>query len=132
MKYNAPINIQLIMRQVDALRIYSCIMNESVINTEYFELPNTTIITPIFSQTGGIAAAIVAAYVSKNSVPAAELLALISSVHAALEKLGAPAAPTIENKPNPSERQAEWFRNRPTAAHDTAGGVYARSLCRRR
>ena len=36
---------------------------------------------------------IVAAYVSKNSVPVAELAALIASVHGSLAGLGTPAAP---------------------------------------
>lgn len=39
---------------------------------------------------------IVAAYVSNNSVAAAELPALIESVHRALGQLGAPAAPPVE------------------------------------
>ena len=40
----------------------------------------------------GLSADIVAAYVSHNSVPSGELAALISSVHAALTKLGADTA----------------------------------------
>ena len=40
----------------------------------------------------GLAAEIVAAYVSHNSVPSADLAALISSVHATLTKLGADTA----------------------------------------
>jgi predicted transcriptional regulator len=38
----------------------------------------------------GLAAEVVSAFVCKNSVPAAELPALISSVHVALETLGKP------------------------------------------
>jgi predicted transcriptional regulator len=40
-----------------------------------------------------LSAEIVAAYVSNNSVPAADLAALIASVHATLEKLGPGATP---------------------------------------
>lgn len=41
---------------------------------------------------------IVAAYVSNNSVAAADLPALIESVHRALGQLGAPVAPTVEEQ----------------------------------
>ncbi|TNC05115.1 MucR family transcriptional regulator [Methylobacterium terricola] len=41
----------------------------------------------------GLAADIVGAYVSKNSVPASELPGLIAATHAALMKLTAPPAP---------------------------------------
>ena len=44
----------------------------------------------------GLAAEVVSAFVCKNSVPAAELPALISSVHVALETLGKPTAQEAE------------------------------------
>lgn len=48
----------------------------------------------------GLTAEVVAAYVSNNSVPAADLAALISNVHAALGNMGAPVevAPVIEKQ----------------------------------
>ncbi len=48
-----------------------------------------------------LAADIVAAYVAKNSVRPADLPDLIASTHAALTKLGAPAAPVQAEKPTP-------------------------------
>jgi len=48
----------------------------------------------------GLAAGIVGAYVSRNSVPISELPAFIAATHAALVKLGAPAEPVVE-KPTP-------------------------------
>lgn len=48
-----------------------------------------------------LAADIVSAYVSKNSVPVGELPALIAATHAALTNLGAPAAPAQAEKPTP-------------------------------
>jgi predicted transcriptional regulator len=51
-----------------------------------------------------LAAGIVAAFVSHNSLPVAELPALIASVDAALRRLatGAPAAAPVEEKPEPA------------------------------
>lgn len=48
-----------------------------------------------------LAADIVSAYVAKNSVRPADLPDLIASTHAALKKLGAPAAPVQAEKPTP-------------------------------
>jgi predicted transcriptional regulator len=50
----------------------------------------------------GLAADIVAAYVSHNSVPSADLAALISSVHATLTKLGADTAAPEPEKLTPA------------------------------
>ncbi|HEV7321824.1 MAG TPA: MucR family transcriptional regulator [Ensifer sp.] len=50
----------------------------------------------------GLVAEIVSAYVSKNSVPAAELPALIATTHAAIVNLGEPAAAPVEEKPVPA------------------------------
>ena len=49
-----------------------------------------------------VATEIVAAYVSHNPVPAAELPALIGSVHAALQSVASPAAVQTEDKPRPA------------------------------
>lgn len=49
----------------------------------------------------GLAADIVSAYVAKNSVRPADLPDLIASTHAALAKLGAPAAPAQAEKLTP-------------------------------
>lgn len=50
-----------------------------------------------------LTAEVVAAYVSNNSVPAGELPALISDVHAALGRMGTPAAPEpVMEKPKPA------------------------------
>ncbi|MGJ0393901.1 MAG: MucR family transcriptional regulator [Methylocystis sp.] len=51
-----------------------------------------------------LAAGIVAAFVSHNSLPVAELPGLIASVDAALRRLasGATATPTVEEKPEPA------------------------------
>jgi predicted transcriptional regulator len=52
-----------------------------------------------------LATDIVSAYVANNSVPSADLPALISGVHSALSNLGqggAPSAPTVE-KPTPAQ-----------------------------
>ncbi|MBM1169618.1 MucR family transcriptional regulator [Microvirga arabica] len=49
-----------------------------------------------------LAANIVSAFVSKNSVPVAELPSLIKNVHAALQNVGQPAAPQEEAKPTPA------------------------------
>lgn len=48
----------------------------------------------------GLTAEVVAAYVSNNSVPAADLAALISNVHAALGNMGGPVepAPVLEKQ----------------------------------
>src|SRR5215471_4481481 len=47
----------------------------------------------------GFAAEIVSAFVSKNSIPASELPALIQSVHMSLGKLAAGPGPAPESKP---------------------------------
>ena len=49
-----------------------------------------------------LAADIVSAFVSNNSVPAADLPALIGSVHAALQNVGNPAPKQEEAKPVPA------------------------------
>lgn len=49
-----------------------------------------------------LVADIVSAYVSNNSVPAAELPALIATTHAAISNLGSPAAAPVEEKPIPA------------------------------
>jgi predicted transcriptional regulator len=49
-----------------------------------------------------LAADIVSAFVSKNSVPPAELPNLIGSVHAALQNVGSPAAKQEVVKPTPA------------------------------
>ena len=49
-----------------------------------------------------IAAEIVAAYVSNNSVAAADLAQLIGDVHAALTRLGNPVAAVVEEKLQPA------------------------------
>ncbi|AWN52175.1 MucR family transcriptional regulator [Methylobacterium sp. 17Sr1-1] len=48
-----------------------------------------------------LAADIVSAYVTRNSVPVGELPALIASTHSALTKLGGPAEPAKEERPAP-------------------------------
>ncbi|MGF3026536.1 MucR family transcriptional regulator [Methylobacterium aquaticum] len=48
-----------------------------------------------------LAADIVSAYVANNSVPAADLPALITSVHASLTRTSAAAAPEVEERPTP-------------------------------
>lgn len=50
----------------------------------------------------GLVADIVSAYVSNNSVPAAELPGLIAATHAAISGLGIPAAPVAEERPAPA------------------------------
>jgi predicted transcriptional regulator len=49
-----------------------------------------------------LAADIVSAFVSNNSVPAADLPTLIGTVHAALQNVGQPAAKQEEPKPTPA------------------------------
>jgi len=49
----------------------------------------------------GLVADIVSAYVSNNSVPAADLPGLIATTHAAISGLGAPPAPVVEERPTP-------------------------------
>lgn len=49
-----------------------------------------------------LVADIVSAYVSNNSVPAAELPALIATTHAAIATLGSPAAVPVVEKPVPA------------------------------
>lgn len=49
-----------------------------------------------------LVADIVSAYVSNNSVPAAELPALIATTHAAISTLGSPVAAPVEEKPVPA------------------------------
>lgn len=49
-----------------------------------------------------LAADIVSAFVSNNSVPASELPSLIGSVHAALQNVGQPAVKQDEVKPTPA------------------------------
>jgi predicted transcriptional regulator len=49
----------------------------------------------------GLVADIVSAYVSNNSVPAADLPGLIATTHAAISGLGAAPAPVIEERPTP-------------------------------
>lgn len=49
-----------------------------------------------------LAADIVSAFVSNNSVPASELPSLIGSVHAAIQNTGQPAAKQEEAKPTPA------------------------------
>ena len=48
-----------------------------------------------------LVADIVSAYVSNNSVPAADLPGLIATTHAAITGLGAPPASEVEDRPNP-------------------------------
>ncbi|KMO15144.1 MucR family transcriptional regulator [Methylobacterium platani] len=48
-----------------------------------------------------LAADIVSAYVTRNSVPVGDLPALIASTHSALTKLGGPAEPAKEERPTP-------------------------------
>lgn len=48
-----------------------------------------------------LVADIVSAYVSNNSVPAADLPGLIATTHAAITGLGAPPAPVVEERPSP-------------------------------
>ena len=50
----------------------------------------------------GLVADIVSAYVSNNSVPAAELPGLIATTHAAISGLGILAAPVAEERPTPA------------------------------
>jgi predicted transcriptional regulator len=50
----------------------------------------------------GLAADIVSAFVSNNSVPANELPALIASVHGALQNVANPAQTKAEEKPTPA------------------------------
>ncbi|WP_199084631.1 MucR family transcriptional regulator [Bosea sp. ASV33] len=50
----------------------------------------------------GLVADIVSAYVSNNSVPAAELPALIATTHVAISRLGSEPAPVVEEKPAPA------------------------------
>jgi predicted transcriptional regulator len=50
----------------------------------------------------GLAADIVSAFVSNNSVPPSELPSLIGNVHAALQNVGQPAAMQEEAKPAPA------------------------------
>ncbi len=49
-----------------------------------------------------LAADIVSAYVTRNSVPAAELPTLISSVHAALQNVSSPASVQTADRPTPA------------------------------
>ena len=49
----------------------------------------------------GLVADIVSAYVSNNSVPAADLPGLIATTHAAISGLGAPPEPVVEERPTP-------------------------------
>ena len=49
-----------------------------------------------------LTADVVAAYVSKNSLPAVELPNLISQVHAALSRIGAPVETVEAEKPKPA------------------------------
>lgn len=49
----------------------------------------------------GLVADIVSAYVSNNSVPAADLPSLIATTHAAISSLGSEPAPVIEEKLTP-------------------------------
>ncbi len=53
----------------------------------------------------GYTAAIVSAYVARNSVPPGEMPALIASTHAALAGLGAPAAPSEPEVERPTPAQ---------------------------
>ncbi|TNC11943.1 MucR family transcriptional regulator [Methylobacterium terricola] len=48
-----------------------------------------------------LAAAIVSAYVTRNSVPAGDLPTVIVATYAALTKLGGPAEPAKEERPTP-------------------------------
>ncbi|WP_377843887.1 MucR family transcriptional regulator [Bosea sp. UC22_33] len=48
-----------------------------------------------------LVADIVSAYVSNNSVPAADLPGLIATTHAAITGLGTPPAPVVEERPTP-------------------------------
>src|SRR3712207_4228962 len=50
----------------------------------------------------GLAADIVSAYVTKNSVPAADLPALIGTVHSALQTVANPAPAQAAEKPTPA------------------------------
>ncbi|MBY0300042.1 MAG: MucR family transcriptional regulator [Methylobacterium sp.] len=52
-----------------------------------------------------LAADIVSAYVSRNSVPAVELPNLIANVHAALRKIASPAEPAAEETPKATAAQ---------------------------
>lgn len=49
-----------------------------------------------------LAADIVAAYVSRNSIPTGELPALIGSVHAALQNVASPSRPQADGKATPA------------------------------
>jgi len=49
-----------------------------------------------------LVAHIVSAYVSNNSVPASDLAGLIATTHAAITGLGAPPAPTADERPAPA------------------------------
>ena len=49
-----------------------------------------------------LTADVVAAYVSKNSLPAGELPNLIAEVHAALNRIGGAAEPAVVDKPKPA------------------------------
>lgn len=49
-----------------------------------------------------LTADVVAAYVSKNSLPAGELPNLIAEVHAALNRIGGTSEPVIVEKPKPA------------------------------
>jgi predicted transcriptional regulator len=49
-----------------------------------------------------LTADVVAAYVSKNSLPAGELPNLIAEVHAALNRIGGAAEPAAAEKPKPA------------------------------
>lgn len=50
----------------------------------------------------GLVADIVSAYVSNNSVPAADLPGLIATTHAAMTRLGTAPTPVAEEKPAPA------------------------------
>ena len=60
---------------------------------------SATATSPMFID---LAADIVAAYVSNNSVPSGELPALIGTVHAALQNVGRPAPAQAAEKPTPA------------------------------
>ncbi len=58
--------------------------------------------TVTFPNYMALAADIVAAFVSNNSVQAADLPALIANVHHALQNVANPAPPKVEEKPTPA------------------------------
>ncbi|MBY0296217.1 MAG: MucR family transcriptional regulator [Methylobacterium sp.] len=69
---------------------------------------------PASFNAAGLTAGIVSAYVSKNSLPAAELPNLIDSVHAALAKVISPPARTAES---PAKATADQIKKSMSPDH---------------